>query len=1217
MKKHLLLIIAACFTCVAAFAQWTEPEIPTTASTFTAGHLYRVRNADGQLGYLAGGTAWYSWSTSTVLLFDLDVQDPITYSITMDYDEDGNELGYTFVDNSTSLYTFISNETITDQATGEIDPYEGMGEMHMDGASSNYSKHYDITLVSGTTYQISVAAADTIYGETKAGTAWGYMPKAEVYIGAVWPFLDPSNSDYACTWEFIDMTIYQARLNLYNTLVESQNYSDIDQSVVASATEVYNNANATLEELEAATQDVKVARNYAITKDASTSNPVDATTLIENNDFETGNIEGWYCSFVSEVNATNIGFQSGGSNDYTNYTYTYTNHEGVETNPFCKNFIEAWSAAGLQYGSTDVSRSIGDGELSQTIKEMPKGNWKLSADVIASYQDDASITVTGTELFAVSGDYEMSVAISTGNGVPEHIEMLFASSGDDLTLGLRTNNTNANWICADNFELTCYGDEDSAYKFILEQTISDAEAKYPDMSALIANAEVKAAYETALADAHTVLDSSNDDAELQAAADALTAAVDALGTSISEYVEAKDYMDYILTVQEQAETNDWDELAGSLGDYYDNASNKYEAGTLTGEEIAQMQEDIPEMIADYLGTEGNIKDGDDVSILIRNNDFDTDFSGWTYNTAPNWGGDGNAGGGENTLEGKPTMAEIASGNAEYYWTAFDINQTIKSMPVGLYKLTLQVFERDDAGDGIDAVMYASIGGSEQTELVTDIYRDAQDEMQYSTGAGASVWPDDTYTDGIGYTPNSMAGANVYFYEGLYTTTFNILVTERGDLTIGLRKDNATDWVLFDTFRLVYQGNSADVYADYIDELIAQADEYAAPAISYEVDAMIVAAIDNGEEALDSNSADACIAAIQELQAAIAAAEASAALVIEIEELYDYTNDVRMAEASDVDFSDDYMELLETIASCLDDGFETDAAIEEYMEALNAGFNADVLADAVAKGASESNPVDVTPIIVTASCVDSEGETSYYGWTPNEGTVVGAANYCIEIYEGNGNDAGAGIEQVLYNLSAGYYRLGVQGFYRPGTGFYDYNSTTERAELNIELANPEEGNDTIHYADIYAGETATRMISIIVCAKEYSEGIGVTSSTVYAIPNTMAEAENAFDLDLYHNCLQFEVAENGTDVPVGIVKTGDGVTNDWLIWTNWTLEYLGTTEPVNDPTTAIESVDGSGDVVAKAIYSVNGVRQSRLTKGVNIVKSTLSDGSVEVTKILVK
>ncbi len=1191
MKNRLFLLVAVCLVGTAAFAQWTAPEVPTTASTFETGHLYRVRNADGQEGYLAGGTAWYSWATSTVLLFDLSVQDPITYSITMDYDEDGNELGYTFMNNSTSLYTFISGEL-------EVEGYEGLGEMHMDGASSNYSKHFNITLVSGTTYQISVAATDTIYGETKAGTCLGYMPNAEVYIGAVYPFLNPSSTAYACTWEFIDMTVYQARLDLYDALVESTNYADIDQSAIATATEVYNNSNATVEELEAATLDVKTARNYAITKDASTENPVDATILIENPDFETGDISGWYCSYTSEVNAQNIGYQSA---SYYNYTYTYINHEGVETNPYVNHFIEAWTYTNYSDDAV-VDACIGDGELSQTIKEMPKGNWKLSADVIACQQYETVDTQYGVQLFATSGDYDMSIDISTANETPEHIELLFASSGDDLTLGLRTQNTNCNWICADNFELICYGDEDSAYKFILQETINTCEANYPEIEEVKADEAVKAAYEEALAEAYNVLNSSNDDDELQAATDALSAAADVLKSSVAEYVKVADFIEYILSVEAQAQENEWYGMIDDLSGYREGVLEPgYEEGTLTSETIDEMEDVVATMIADFLSE--NMQAGDDVSILIRNNDFDTDFSGWTVDpdgATPAWGGLAQ---GENTVEGAPTLAEIASGNAEVYWAAFNISQTIKDMPVGLYTLSCQAFERCDGGGGIHAELYAVLDGAEQTKKILNLYDEGTEEQLYSAGG---EWYDDvevTLTSGDeGWVPNGMSGANVHFYAGHYYNSLNVLVTARSDLSVGIRNTNATDWVLFDTFRLVYKGSDASVYQEYIEELLAQAEGIDPATVSNEVDAMVQNAIDEGYEALDYNDADMCVAAIESLRAAIAAAETSTALIEELEELNDYTNEVRLADLNS-SIAGELMELVEEVMDALEgDGFETDADVENYIVALKATYNKCALYDHA--DATEDSPADVSDIIITRDCVDVEGEGSYFGWELFGGAGVGLDYGCTEIYN---QDAGVGIEQILYNLSAGWYRLGVQGFYRAGNSNYG-------ATCSIDAATEEA--DTIHYADIYAGDVATRMVSITVDAEAYSNLIGGTTSTTYTIPSNMEEANDAFDYDFYHNCLQFEVSEDGTDVPVGILKTGY-VSGDWLIWSHWTLEYLGSTEPADDPTTAVESVEGSGDVLATAIYGVNGTRLSRLTKGVNIVKSTLSDGTVKVTKVMVK
>lgn len=52
-------------------------------------------------------------------------------------------------------------------------------------------------------------------------------------------------------------------------------------------------------------------------------------------------------------------------------------------------------------------------------------------------------------------------------------------------------------------------------------------------------------------------------------------------------------------------------------------------------------------------------------------------------------------------------------------------------------------------------------------------------------------------------------------------------------------------------------------------------------------------------------------------------------------------------------------------------------------------------------------------------------------------------------------------------------------------------------------------------------------------------------------------------------------------------------------------------------TGVDSIDSDADVVSTEIYDLNGMRTSRLAKGVNIVRTTLSDGTVKTHKIFVK
>ncbi len=1189
MKSRTLSLVAACLMGIAAYAQWTAPEQPTAAGELVSGHSYQIRNAESGDLYLAGGTSWYTWVTSLVLVERSEASTPITYTITHEEGDEAMSTGWTLKNNTGSLYTFISGTIDSDDVILSL--YNGLGELHVDMAAQGHN-YFDITAVDAANhyYQIQVISADTLYGETSG--CLGYIKNDENYPSAVYAFLDPSDSNNGCKWEFVDFTEYNARLDLYDALVESTNYSTIDATVISSATTVYNNASATIEELEEATLAVKTARNNAITQGATQDNPADVTMLIENNDFSTGGVDGWYCSYESGVNATNIGYQS---SSYTNTAYTYINHNGEETNPFCSGFIEAWTPN--QYGETTVDASLGDGELSQTMKELPAGNYKLSADVIALQQYETVESNYGVQLFATSGDYDMSIDISTGDGVPEHIELLFASSGGDVTLGLRSQSTNCNWIAADNFEMMYYGNESSAYYFILQETISSYESSYPELSEVYANNEVKAAYEEAMANAQSVLSNGGSDEEYTAASDELSAAGGALDASVSEYATVAAKIEYVLSLESQAQENGWDGLVDDLAEYREGTLEPgYYDGTLTSDEIAEMSDTISNMLADYISQ--NVQAGQDVSILIQNNDFDTDFSGWDVTgSTPAWGGTTAAGQGENTIEGGILVDEIGSGCAEVYWAAFDISQTIQNMPEGLYTLSCQAFERDDAGNGIDAEIYAQVAGEdEQTQKIMDIYTDGSTEQLY----GCGEWYDDssvTLSDGsAGYIPNGMNGANVYFYAGHYYNSMQVLVVERGDLTIGIRNTNTTDWVLFDTFRLVYEGNDASVYKEYIQNLIDEASTLGDNGVlTAEAASKINAAIEEGEDAMDGSDGAACIAAIQSLREAIEFGNTSISLVSDLETLLTYITEVSMSEVESSS-EPNYGNLLDEVSSALDDGeFETNAQVEQYMLDLKKGLT--VYAQYDFLNATEGEPADITAVILTHESVDVNGDGSTYGWDIDGS--VGTGNGCVEMYN---VDAGNTFSQTIYGLAAGYYRLGVQGFYR-ATG---YAETVDANDV-----------DTLAYnADLFAGEAATRLCSIKSDAEAYNELAGGTTDGAWSIPTSMETANNAFENRLYNNILQFQVTEDEDEVVIGITKTGL-ISYDWVIFDNWTLTYLGTTEPSEDATTAIEGAEAAGTAVATAIYSVDGKQLSSLAKGINIVKTTMADGSVKVNKVLVK
>lgn len=147
----------------------------------------------------------------------------------------------------------------------------------------------------------------------------------------------------------------------------------------------------------------------------------------------------------------------GWTNDMQTQGATYTNGDVTIV-----QFIEKWANAA----------PLGTAYATQVVREMPKGLYRLSADIIATRQDaaDAKAAVEGAYLF-MNGD---SVAVATGNGAPERFEVYTnLTSADTIILGFTAVNTTANWVCFDNVKLEYCGKQSNIGYFTAEKTLAE------------------------------------------------------------------------------------------------------------------------------------------------------------------------------------------------------------------------------------------------------------------------------------------------------------------------------------------------------------------------------------------------------------------------------------------------------------------------------------------------------------------------------------------------------------------------------------------------------------------------------------------------------------------------------------------------------------------------------------------------------------------------
>ena len=155
-----------------------------------------------------------------------------------------------------------------------------------------------------------------------------------------------------------------------------------------------------------------------------------------------------------------------------------------------------------------------------------------------------------------------------------------------------------------------------------------------------------------------------------------------------------------------------------------------------------------------------------------------------------------------------------SENAEFYSKSFDFHQTLPDMPQGIYLLRMQGFHRKTDSNEKEMTSYLNgtltqsegilYANAEQVPMAM-VTRDAQTNStiggtQY-TISGKSYW-----------MPNSTGDARKFFSYGMYWNDLTINHSTRGDLTIGIRSNVASQgaWSCFDNFQLYFQGEGVDV-----------------------------------------------------------------------------------------------------------------------------------------------------------------------------------------------------------------------------------------------------------------------------------------------------------------------------------------------------------------------------------------------------------------------
>ena len=1219
MKNRLLAAMALCAATSSTMplwaSEWADPTMQTVDPDFSintpgeeAGEYYIFHPYSGM--FMVNGNDW-----STTLSLG-DTGQLITLEYNIDYIlGDPKKTGY--VPGHESVYGW--RMVMYDAPTNS-----GFHEIWVSGATRAFVDHnqqghmlWQFEKLENGNYKIKVHDEDPTYGKASADPTVmdGYVgvPQASEQT-YVYPCLDINAAGYAdagydaagLEWQFVDKAsyeVYVAKKAFQKALIAAE---EVEGFVIpAQYGELYNNADASIEEIEAAAKalsDEVVEYKFSL---ATPENPIDVTEKINNPSFDSGSLSGWTTS-------------GGGNNDGVNYQgSTQTTSDGGTLSKFAEDWVP----------------SSGNGpawSISQKITGLRNGKYRLSAYIWADKQGDTELVAEGFWLFG-KGLGEETRATAEIDPAAESLftptSLEFDVIDGTATIGFKVENANFNWSGVDQFQLFYLGGGGSGAKDLLEDFIGTAETKMEDVVA--ENKTFSLAGETRYNNyidyAKALLnDPEATDSILTETVKGLQFEMDTLDIDIKAYEDLYNFIN-----GENTGWGKWDNSSYADMDmpnyeaYLTQLEGEYDERTFVPDSMATVSANADKIFRDdVLAAALAAEEEFDLTPMIVNPNFDKD-------SATGW---------------KGTSSAVSWDVNEHYNGAFDIYQDIEGLPEGTYKVCCDGFYRPANNDVCQAAwgvegdttndVLAVLYGNDATQKLHHCYDVVFDEAH---GGAAQITGivDEAYNGK--YAINDRHGCNIVFPEGGFHNEVTCYVGADGKLRIGVKTIAGANllggnWTPFDSFKISYvPGDVSGLIATLQSNVEAAQTMLNSEAVSTTeakegLDAAIVAAqavLENGSTDADELTAqsEALIAAVEFGQKSIDKAAELAQMVEQHVNAIDGGEYDAYMDTDDIywDFNDFVYDLYDQI----DSDWESLAEIESNIAETNALYSSMVQEALGMAGAKADAPVDVTALI------KNPGFTHIGAGGAEEGTTEGW-NFT---YDGGNNAPGSGVleswnskffdcNQTLVGLPKGYYHLTCKGFYR----------MTNNEKTLVAVRDGNEQLNAMLYAKVGEEYTQQPLASVMsritkdkTDAGDYVFGgkkdtLLVGGLAEYAdykticVVNNMAGVSVAFkEADSYNAGIWFFVPEDGADVTIGIKKDVH-VDNDWTIWDDFKLVYTGEEPGIN-----IEGVQsGKATVVASAWYTIAGVQiGAPKQRGFYIREDIMSDGTKQAVKVFVK
>jgi hypothetical protein len=1157
---------------------WTKPA-PEFAS-LVDGEVYYFYNTGSDL-FFTQGNAW--GTQASVGRYGLKVrveqQSEGVYVLTDSVATQGAWKMWWFVDDGVGMYVDYNNQP---DFLWEI---TSMGDnVYRLSPSAQNPNVNDNTLFVGldrTTSATNTALAANLTADGGYFIDWKLMPEA---VGRTY---FPALEKYDAAMELKDL-LNEAEANGLN---------------VAAQVAVYNNTGSTLDELKKAVEEVKVIIANMQEEKATVENPADVTSkYITNPTFAGDNLSGWsgtaFGSYGPKENA-----------EHYNKTYdTYQNltdlREGIyrfnvhafyragNAQPAYDNFKaqnEASRRAKVYAanGTDSLTNSIASPYTARLTEQMTSGTWSEGVD-----------SETG-ESFWIPNNMEAANEFFNAGYCNDNAVIVAVKEGK-LRVGVRKDASEpGDWSIFDDFSLTYYGNGDDAWRLYLQTALAN-----------INDVDVEGKVVT-----QSYVDAYNAAREAAASAstkDEIEAAIRAIQTASADLEKNIKLWQDIEALREEARTMGADEhfeeeYTEPCSDWAEFESEDLIAShELTNEEIEAEIVRVKEMIDE---ARRHPRNGADMTGLMVNADFEQGATGWTKVAASG----GNVGPGGTSTN---TCYE-AWNNAN-----FDIYQVVDNAPMGVYEISVKGFYRYGRTayqSYLDGEYYTTkescpvfIYMNANTTPFTNVYGDPvqiTDKTFYSENS--NDYTSEKLADGTElYFPNGMASAAIAFSNDMYKQSAYGLVAHQGDeIRIGVKGSSnqlGDSWSIWDDFKLTFRGFQADVVKPVLEQAIIDGENSLNAGIGKDVAADLQSAIDAAKAVVNGEDGKAMFEALTQLFEMQERVNASRELFAKLQAANERLAVAIGNAVASKAIQDEANALNQSITAGIENRTFADSDVEGLINDINKMINRLGIPQTMDQ-ASDANPVECTTIIVNPAYVDGTDE----GWTG--GASVNATANDAEKFNTNFD-----YFQLLQGLPAGTYKVSVQGFYRAGGYANDYETFNADATAN---------NNAFLYAAVGEDTVSVamhRLASQPIVMEGLSDGwVYVDETNMLAVPNSMATAGDAFqtpgndDTNLYsNNNVIVKVGEDGI-LTIGLKKNVT-LTDDWTIWTQWQLFYYGknsTLTPSDNPL-SIDNMDANM-VVSSEVFTVNGVRANGLQKGVNIVRQTLSDGTVVVKKVTVK